>query len=72
MDTAKAEALIKKGKIGSVAPGIYQAEGSKPGTTYMVEVNPPACDCMAFRFRRECKHIDAAMILERQSTEAEK
>ena len=61
--SAKAEALVGSGKIGLVATGIYQAAGSKPDTVYVIEVDPPHCDCMGFRFRHTCKHLEAAMIL---------
>lgn len=60
----KAAKLVNSGSVAAVADGLYQVRGSKKGTSYMVDMSDGSCECLGFRFRKDCAHIKAARMFE--------
>ena len=60
---AKAKKLIAKGRVAKVADGTWQVLASNGTDSYFVQLEPRHCDCLAFRFRKECAHIHAVDIM---------
>ena len=60
---AKAKKLIAKGCVAKVADGTWQVLASSGTDSYFVQLEPRHCDCLAFRFRQECAHMQAVEIM---------
>ena len=62
---AKAAKLVRTGKVGKVGDLLYQVAGSRPGASYMVDMNDHSCECLGFRYKRDCSHLEAVRIFSR-------
>lgn len=64
----KAIALVTRGGVRKVNDtGLYEADGSSPGTVYRVQLGAQqSCTCRAGECGRDCYHVHAAKLLSAQ------
>lgn len=58
--TQKAQNLIDTESIIQIDENTYQVRSSVAGKSYIIESG--ICECMGFRYRKDCSHIQAVKI----------
>lgn len=61
----KAQNLIDTQSIIQIDDSTYQVRSSAPGKSYMIMDG--MCECLGYRFREECSHVQAVKMLQKQS-----
>jgi|SaaInlV_200m_DNA_6_1039755.scaffolds.fasta_scaffold25912_2 hypothetical protein len=61
----KAQSLIDTKSIIRIDANTFQVKSSTPGKSYVIENG--ICECLGFRYKKQCSHSVAAKILQAQS-----
>ncbi len=64
----KAQNIIDTGSILQIDENTYQVISSVPGKSYIIESE--ICECLGFRYRNTCSHVQAANLLKQKTEEA--